>query len=99
MVLTKAQYDDLFSENTMKRHGLAKSFRHWDHGIVPVKFDKGFDITFIERVKNAMRYISSVSCIKFDWKNVPTSDHIFVTRAKKCSSSVRLFLSVNFLKK
>lgn len=89
MILTKAQYDDLFSENTMKRHGLSKTFRHWDNGLVPVKFDKGFDITFIERVKNAMRYIMGVSCIKFDWKNEPTSNYIFVTRAQKCASSVR----------
>lgn len=89
MLLTKAQYDALFSDNALKRHGLSKSFHHWPNGIVPVVIDRGFKIKFIERIKSAMRYIMGVSCIKFDWKNPPTSDYIFITRAEKCSSSVR----------
>lgn len=90
MILTKAQYDTLFSNKAIKRHGLSNSFRHWPNATVPVQFDDVFTVSFKERIKGAMRYIMKHSCIKFDWKNEPTSDHVFVTKAKKCASNVRL---------
>jgi hypothetical protein len=67
------------------------AFRHWDGGIIPVKFDKeaNFQPKFIEIIIKAMEYIMGVSCIKFDWKSEPQSDYVFITRAKRCSSMVK----------
>lgn len=100
MILTKRQYDALFSDKSFKRHGLTKAFRHWDGGIVPVKFDENanFEPDFIQRMIEAMEYIMSVSCIKFDWKNEPKSDYVFVKRDKKCSSMVN-FRKIVYLQK
>lgn len=92
MTLSKTQYDALFSDKAFKRHGLTKAFRHWDNGIVPVKFDPEADFKphFLQRVKDAMSYIEGVSCIKFDYKNKLPSNYVFITRAKKCSSNVKI---------
>lgn len=88
MILSKDQYDALFSNNALKRHGLTKTFRHWPNATVPVKFDEIFDEEFQEKVKSAMKHIMDRSCIVFDWENEPTSNYVYITRAIKCASNV-----------
>lgn len=92
MVLSKSQYNTLFSDKAFKRHGLAKTFRHWPHGILPIKFDKeaNFSPVLVKRITDAMNYIMNVSCIKFDWQNEPTYNYVFITRAERCSSMVKV---------
>lgn len=90
LMLTKAQYDSLYSDKAFKRHGLAQAVRHWPNATMHVKFDPEakFPADFKERVKSAMEYIMSVSCIKFVWNKEPKGNFVLIKREEKCSSMV-----------
>lgn len=88
MLLTQAQYQYLYAKDSIKRHGLMRSFNHWPHGIVPVKIDKAFDDDYQRVLFSAMDYIMNVSCIKFDLEATGAKDYVFITTGNGCSSQV-----------
>ncbi|KAG5679821.1 hypothetical protein PVAND_009359 [Polypedilum vanderplanki] len=91
MILTPEQYASLFgNSSSMRRHGLAGSFRRWPNGVVPVVFEDGFKHSFLKRIKSAMRYIMRHSCVVFDWttKITKKQDHILVKSGNRCASLI-----------
>lgn len=101
MEFSEKQYQFLFSNDTLKRHGLKRQFNHWTKGVVPVKFDTEFDADYKKVIQGAMDYIMSVSCIKFvvDFDEDDYRDYVKITKALGCSSPVgcqrlRFFLGV-----
>lgn len=88
MMLTPNQYQYLFSNGSMKRHGLERSFAHWPDATVPYKLD----VLLSEEVKNltfaAMSYISGVSCVKFEAADENAKNFVFITDGPGCSSAV-----------
>jgi len=42
MMLTKEQFDALYSSNAAKRNGMANAFHHWPNGVVVVEIDPRF---------------------------------------------------------
>lgn len=88
MILTQEQIDFLYSNDSIKRHGLRRSISHWPDGIVPIVIDKDFDDDFKEMLRSAMDYISSVSCIKFDLEPDNPEDFVLIMPGDGCSSQV-----------
>jgi hypothetical protein len=88
MMLTPNQYQFLFSTDTIKRHGLERSFNHWPGAIVPYKIDDLLEDDLKKVVLEAMDYISAVSCVKFQIAGQNTTDFVFITTGSGCSSAV-----------
>lgn len=88
MLLTQPQYQYLYAKDSIKRHGLKRSFNHWPNGIVPVKIDSAFDDDYQQTLFAAMDYIMNVSCIKFDLDANNAEDYVFITTGNGCSSQV-----------
>ena len=88
MLLTPDQYQFLFTNDSFKRHGLARTFTHWADAIVPYKVDTALDPMLKQFLKDAMQYISNVSCIEFKLHDGSTPDYVFVTTGTGCTSQV-----------
>jgi Astacin (Peptidase family M12A) len=88
MMLTPNQYQFLFSTDTIKRHGLERSFTHWPGAIVPYKFDDLLEDDLKKVVLEAMDYISAISCVKFQNAEKNSTDFVLITTGSGCSSAV-----------
>jgi Astacin (Peptidase family M12A) len=88
MMLTPNQYQFLFSNDSLKRHGLERSFSHWKDASVPYKIDISIDAVFKKIIFEAMEYISGVSCVKFRDADSKDKDYVLVTSGPGCSSAV-----------
>lgn len=88
MLLTSSQYQILFSNDTLRRHGLERSFQHWSEATVPYKIDISLDADLKKTIFEAMEYISSVSCVKFKEADENAKDFVFITKGGGCSSAV-----------
>lgn len=88
MILTNDQYDYLFSNKSMKRHGLRNAVAHWPEGKVPVKIVGDFPAGFIATIEEAAQYISSISCITFDFNPEDPVDYVTILNGDGCSSQV-----------
>lgn len=88
MILSKRQYDYLFSNESLKRHGLKDVVARWPDAVVTVKFGS-FKKNMRKRIENAMKYISGVSCINFDVKKKDLTNYVHIKPRKKgCSSNL-----------
>lgn len=88
MILTPSQYRFLFSNDSLKRHGLERSFAHWPNAIVPYEIDPQLSNELKKAIFEAMEYISGLSCIRFQVADARFPDYVFVTTGNGCSSSV-----------
>lgn len=88
MMLTPSQYQFLFSNDSLKRHGLERSFAHWPGGRVPYKWDELFSNDMKVVVLSAMAYISKVSCVTFEEANDKDKNYVLITKGAGCSSAV-----------
>lgn len=88
MVLTTNQFEYLFSNESLRRHGLERNFHHWADATVPYKIDDLLDANLKKNIFDAMEYISSVSCVKFKEANQSSTDYAFIKSGPGCSSSV-----------
>lgn len=88
MILSRDQYEYLYTNASFKRHGLRRSINHWPNAVVPIKINDEFDSDYIQLLKSAMDYISSVSCIKFDLEAKNPPDFVLITKGEGCSSQV-----------
>lgn len=87
MILTFNQYKYLYSDESFKRSGLARAFDHWPEATVPIRF-VDVDDKKKELVQSAMNYISSLSCIKWNFTPDLDSNFVSVVNGPGCSSSV-----------
>lgn len=88
MMLTNDQFEYLYSNNTLKRHGLKNAVSHWPEGHVPIRIVGEFSAGFIATIEEAAQYISSVSCITFDFKPENPVDYVTILNGDGCSSQV-----------
>jgi hypothetical protein len=88
MMLTQNQFQVLFSNETLRRHGLERTFAHWPAATVPFKFDTSIVEALKTTVLGAMEYISSRSCVKFKYADASDSNFVLVTTGPGCSSAV-----------
>lgn len=88
MQLTPTQYQVLFSNNTLKRHGFERSFQHWPEATVDFLIDQWLPNSLKSAIAEAMFHISSVSCIKFKAADQNSKNFIYITRGNGCSSAV-----------
>jgi Astacin (Peptidase family M12A) len=91
MLLTRDQYDSLYSNNAIKRNGHFNTFEHWPEGVIPFKISrKGYTTELKQRIFYAMEYIMEISCIKFKFFS-PSKGHIhylLIQNNNECASSV-----------
>lgn len=80
MILMNKQYVYLFSNDSSKRHGLARTFAHWPKGIVPVKFHSSITKPMKDRVFSAMAYIMAISCVRFDVLPKQPKNYVLIGR-------------------
>lgn len=88
MVMTRDQYSYLYSNVSFKRHGLSRVFSHWPKGVVPVKLDESLPFITRSRVFEAIDYLESVSCVRFDVAPDYASDYVQVMKGNGCSSQI-----------
>jgi len=88
MLLTLDQYHMLYSNETIKRHGLKRSFQHWPDGIVTVKISAEFDETYKSVIMEAMKYIENISCVRFTLDGEQAPNFLNIVPDRGCSSSV-----------
>lgn len=90
MELSKTQYQNLYSNDSVKRHGYSDPLAHWPQAMVPVKISEnaGFTAEFKEKIMKAMTYISSVSCITFDFEPEDVENFLLIKKGPGCSSEV-----------
>lgn len=88
MLLTSDQYTYLFINDSLRRHGLERSFQHWPNATVFYKMDDLLPDELRTAVSEAMQYISSVSCVKFQVANGSIENYAFIKSGSGCSSSI-----------
>lgn len=89
MILSNSQFQFLFSNNSMKRHGLRRTIEHWPEGVVQYQLDEAFSDERREAIQWAMDYISELSCITFVPKEEETTDYVNIINSERgCSSEV-----------
>lgn len=88
MILLQDQYQYLYTNDSLKRHGLKRSFNHWPDGIVPVVIEDVFSEDYKLVILSAMDYIMNVSCIKFDLEPHDPKNYVLITKGNGCSSQV-----------
>lgn len=88
MILSDQQYQYLYSNDSMKRHGLQRAFNHWPKGVVPVKISDEFSVEYKNVIIAAMKAIMKVSCIKFEWEKPPPANFVHIMKGTGCTSFV-----------
>lgn len=88
MQLTPAQYQALFSNETLKRHGFERTFQHWPDATVFYLIDQWLSQSLKNHITDAMAHISAISCIKFKLAAKKTKNYVYITRGNGCSSAI-----------
>lgn len=74
MILTRRQHRWLYSNDTIKRHGLSNKAFRWPGGRVPVVISPQFPRSFQDTIKAAGAYITQATCARFDFNVDPRSE-------------------------
>lgn len=92
MIMTRRQHKWLYSNDTIKRHGLSNKAFRWPGGIVPVVISPQIDRNFQDTIKAAAAYISKGTCIQFQFNIDPRTqpNHLNIVRgiAGECNAQV-----------
>lgn len=88
MILSDEQMKYLYSTDSQKRLGLATPFARWPNATVSYDVDKSLDQQAKDVVIAAMKYIQSVSCVRFEVKDETTEHYVLIRPGRTCSSKV-----------
>lgn len=88
MILSRNQFRYLYTNDSLKRHGMKNVQDHWPEGIVPVKYHEDIDDDFKITIQSAMDTIMDISCIKFDLETEDPPHYVLISPGTGCSSEI-----------
>jgi hypothetical protein len=88
MIMTPKQYEFLYTNSSSKRSGFTDPLKHWPGGVIPYKFENDINEKTKQMVKDAMKIISSLSCIKFEETNKTQVDHVLISNSDGCTAAM-----------
>lgn len=92
MIMTRRQHKWLFSNDTIKRHGLSNNALRWPGGIIPLVISPQLSSEVQGHIKDAATYIAKGTCVKFllgvDPRSHPVHVNIVRSSSGRCNAQL-----------